>query len=337
MIRALMPWKATGPGDLTLLTARGRRLTKRITPAGIEGYDNASLFWIDARRLECVEDIPELLIDLAGKPNTCVIRAALKEPIGPHVEIRCWIHDRDGVPARFAEVPRAWVMVDLEPTACPVDPTDPVLVGGWLRRRLPPAFQVARCVVQLSSSAGIKPGARAHLWFKLDRPLGKAELDQLLAGVDGLDPSTFRPRQFHYTASPIFAGVDDPCFERIAVLAGYPAVAVPELAPARPRPAFVPIGFARSGAGGAERYAAACLRRLALAPEGRRHPTCIATACRLFAIAKAGQLNPVRVAAQIKAVMLGRGFDGRDGRDLAEVDSILAWAWRTAEPEGLKR
>ena len=40
-------------------------------------------------------------------------------------------------------------MIDLEPAACPVDPTDPKLVGGWLRRRLPKPFQMARAVVQL--------------------------------------------------------------------------------------------------------------------------------------------------------------------------------------------
>ena len=46
-------------------------------------------------------------------------------------------------------------------------------------------FQVARAVVQLSSGAGIKPGARAHLWFMLDRPLVNAKLVRLLGDVAG--------------------------------------------------------------------------------------------------------------------------------------------------------
>jgi hypothetical protein len=85
----------------------------------------------------------------------------------------------------------------------------------------------------------------------------------------------------------------------------------------------------------AEAYAAACLRQLALAPEGRRHPTCLAVSCRLLALAKGGALDPRRVTAQIKGVMLGKGFDGRNGRDLSEIDRILEWAWTTVQPEDL--
>ena len=33
--------------------------------------------------------------------------------------------------------------------------------------------------------------------------------------------------------------------------------------------------------------------------------------------------------------MVGKGFDGRSGRDLSEIDSILDWAWNTVSPEGL--
>ena len=334
-----MPWKAVGPLDLTLLTARGRRLTKRIYPGGIDDYDDAALFRVDALRFAGVDSFPELLLTLAPAVSTCALRAAVTVPLHPDLEIRCRIHDRDGQPALFREVPRAWVMIDAEPDTCPpwIDPTDPVEVGGWLRRQLPPAFQMARCCVQLSSGAGIKPGLRGHLWFVLDRPLVRAELKRLLGDVEGLDTSTFSARQFHYTASPIFAGVDDPCiWGRITVLPGLAEVSVPDLAPERARHAFIPIGHGLGRGGGAERYAEACLRRLALAPEGRRHPTCIAVACRLLSLAKGGR-HPRRVAGQIKGVMIGKGFDGRNGRDLSEVDRILEWAWQQVEPEEVQQ
>jgi hypothetical protein len=73
------------------------------------------------------------------------------------------LRDHDGEGGRFAEAARSWVMIDLEPAAAPpwIDPTDPMLVGGYLRRQLPKSFQFARCVVQLSSGAGIKPGSCA--------------------------------------------------------------------------------------------------------------------------------------------------------------------------------
>jgi hypothetical protein len=60
-------------------------------------------------------------------------------------------------------------------------------------------------------------------------------------------------------------------------------------------------------------------------------------ACRLLALAKGGEIDPIRVGSMIKGVMQGKGFDGRRGRDLGEVDRILAWAWQTVEPEGLPR
>jgi hypothetical protein len=343
MIRFVMPWRATGPGDVTLLTARGHRLSKLITPEQIIEYDNPALFSVGARRLERIEDIAELLLELAEATSTCIIRATLRRPIESYAEIRRWLHDRGKAEASFVATPRAWVMVDIEPEIAPawIDPTDPVLVGGWLRRQLPGPFRMARCVVQLSSSAGVKAGLRAHLWFWLDRGLGRLELERLLAGVDGLDPATLRDVQIHYVAAPVFVGVDDPVFERIAILPGYEEVKVPALMPASTRPALArarpvaPRPFAPSSCGGflgsAERYAEACLRRLALAPDGQRHNACLRVACRLLAIARAGQLDPVAVGARIIAVMLGRGLER------AEVDSILNWAWQRVGPEELPR
>ena len=73
-----MPWKATAPRDVTLLTAPGRRLTKLITEAGIVGYDRASTFAVDAVRIKCVEDMSELLGRLAGDPHVCIVRGALR-------------------------------------------------------------------------------------------------------------------------------------------------------------------------------------------------------------------------------------------------------------------
>ena len=60
-----MPWKATGPGDVTILRAPGRRLTKLVTESGVIGYEGAAAFEPEARRIEYVEDIAELLADLS--------------------------------------------------------------------------------------------------------------------------------------------------------------------------------------------------------------------------------------------------------------------------------
>ena len=171
----------------------------------------------------------------------------------------------------------------------------------------------------------------------LDRPLVRAEIRRWLEHVPGVDLQVYVPVQPHYVASPVFDGVDDPCWERLALLPGYPEVEVPALPEQqRPRATFASASVGMAGPARAEAYAAACLRRLALAPEGRRHPTCVAVSCRLLALAKAGLLDPTLVAARIKGTMRGKGFDGRHGRDLSEVDSILEWAWATVQPEGLR-
>ena len=339
-----MPWQAIGPRDVTILRAPGRRLTKLVTEAGVIGYDRVAVFDPpDAVRIDDIEDVLALLTVLAGHADTCVIRGVLKPEFAGRPKVLRRLHDRPGEPAPFVEAPRSWVMIDVEHVANPgVDPADPELVGGVVRRRLPMPFRSAGCVVQLSSQAGLDPGLRCHLWFMLDRPLARAELKRWLEPVAGVDLSVFGGVQVHYTAAPVFAdGVDDPCHERLGLLPGYAEVEVPALPdPVRPRATYAPtgvngIGIGQCGSRRAEAYAQACLQRLAMVPEGRRHPTCVAVSCRLLALAKAGLLDPTRVAAQIKGVMLGRGFDGRHGRDLDEVDKILEWAWQTVEPEGL--
>ncbi|MCC2663431.1 MAG: hypothetical protein K0S35_1353 [Geminicoccaceae bacterium] len=232
-------------------------------------------------------------------------------------------------------------MIDVEPTTCPpwVDPTDPVLVGGWLRRQLPTPFQSARCIVQLSSGAGVKPGLRAHLWVWLDRPLDKPELDRWLGGVPGIDLQVFVAVQPHYTAAPVFEGVDDPVHERIDVLPGYPEVVVGELPEPRPRRAFVAAAAAprayvppprglRFRSMPAERYMLKCVRDAADARPGDRHPTIVRIAARLFGLAKGGALDRAEVSARIQGAVGLSSFD----RDHAEVIAALRWAWEHSTP-----
>ena len=110
------------------------------------------------------------------------------------------------------------------------------------------------------------------------------------------------PRPIHYASGPVFAGVDDPCHERVAVLPGYAEVVVPELAPerlraafaaggggARLRPAAARVGFKATRS---EKYMLACLKAVVDAPPGRRHPTIVSVGARLLGLAKAGRWTP---------------------------------------------
>ena len=83
MIRHIMPWKATGPGDLTILRAPGRRLTKLVTESGVIGYEGAAAFEPEAWRIDDVEDIAELLADLARPSRIRASSAARSSPSSP--------------------------------------------------------------------------------------------------------------------------------------------------------------------------------------------------------------------------------------------------------------
>ena len=233
-----------------------------------------------------------------------------------------------------------------------VDPVDLDAVAALAIEHLPDPFRRASCWAQLTSGAGIKPGGRVRLFYVLDRPTSGADLKRWLGDVPGLDGSTLNEVTPNYVAAPIFDGMADPVPVRSKLIAGEVDAVVVRIPPPPARPPRQAAGSAPlpSSAGGvhakacmaackggsarAEDFAEGCLRRLALAPEGRRHGTCVAVSCRLLALAKAGLLDPVRVAGQIKGVMVGKGLTAT-GRDLTEIDRILEWAWQTVGPEGL--
>jgi hypothetical protein len=146
--------------------------------------------------------------------------------------------------------------------------------------------------------------------------------------------------QPHYTAAPTFDGVDDPCIDgRLALLPGLAEVAVPDLPdPDRPRPVFMPAGFAQYAspdrglsfkATRAERYMLKCLRSLADARPGDRHNAVVRISAHLFGLAKAGSLDPTDVASRIKGAAV---INGLCREDPDEVDSALSWAGENAEP-----
>ena len=78
MITQIVPLEGDWPGDVTILRAPGRRLTKLVTESGVVGYEGAAAFEREARRIEYVEDLAELLADLTRRSDSCVIRGALK-------------------------------------------------------------------------------------------------------------------------------------------------------------------------------------------------------------------------------------------------------------------
>lgn len=150
---------------------------------------------------------------------------------------------KDGHQPDFREVPRRWVMFDLDQALRAEDcrGVDLGTAAGCqeaierLLKALPEPLQKARCFWQLSSSAGFKPGVRGHLWYWLDRPMGErelrryAELENERAGRRIIDPSVFGTVQPCYTANPIVdQGLLDPVAQRWGIRAGDAVLAIPK-------------------------------------------------------------------------------------------------------------
>jgi hypothetical protein len=209
-------WRASQPDrtTLTLLTTRGQVATKTIRAQGVKDYDKAAKFHAVPVTLEGINDLADLLGDLADRPHTLVIADAprvgldLAEPV-----------PRQGV--CFPPDPgRELLMLDIDDAQPPegMAPTSEA-AARWVRDQLPDALQGVACVAQFSATAGLpEAGGRVkvHLWFLLDRRGDKSDLKAWAKAYGAqpdaltLDPSLFSSVQAHYTAAPIFDGRPDP-------------------------------------------------------------------------------------------------------------------------------
>lgn len=326
---------------LTIIRARGRRLAKTITPAGTRGYDGARIVDLITAPVHGLAQLGDRLRILSSRPDCCIVRG---EPIGGarlH-GVRRLSHDdpKTGDRATLREVPRRWVALDIDGVPLPrgADPGDLAACARVVLARLPAAFLGAAALVQATAGHGIKPGARLRVWCWLSRPTSGAELARWLCGSP-VDSSVFRTAQPIYTAAPIFTGGSaDPLPERMVMMPGAAAVAVPcadALAPPPAQPAK-PLRLAMPGRGSA--YALAALARAGAAIRGGgggRHVTALREAMGLARLVRAGLITEGQLERVISA-----GFDV-PGRGTApdEAADIVAWAMQHgrdgALPEGV--
>jgi hypothetical protein len=238
--------------SITLLRTFGALATKRITPAGIEGYGRAKYFRGRAVNFATLAELFRLLTRTARDPLTFVVRGEILDHVNRRRMLRRLHADRaSGEPATLQDVPRHTVAIDWDGPAPPPG-LDPVLdieeVGDWLRGRLPEPFHDADAIVQLTSSAGLKSGVRARTWHVLNRPLPGADVKGWLqAERVEFDDVTLRPVETIYIATPIFEGRHDPVPRRWAHIPGLAHfVEVPDPLPVPPR---APIAAVRLGNG----------------------------------------------------------------------------------------
>jgi hypothetical protein len=229
------------PDDITILKSyNGYRQTKLIHADGSkEGAVADTHFHHHYERAETLPAIEVVLRQLALGQTCFIIRGRAKDSAGDRHR-RKWT----GEDATLEDVPRKSLMVDIDKPVCGV-PDDwqdhpAELVTEIISKALPDEFHVAGVVWQWSSSMGAEPGVvKVHLWFRLNKAIDSKMAKQWLRPWSMYqDESVLQIGQPHYTATPVFDGMDDPVRERIGIIDG-PDVIVPTIQDIDTFPDFV--------------------------------------------------------------------------------------------------
>lgn len=190
---------------VTVLSCKRGQATKVFTPQEVRGYQIGKFFDVTEHPANNIHDLFALLEDLAGDTKRLIIRGRPAVPQRENVVRRC-----RGEDATFADKPIHWVCVDLDgvgtisPDASPQVEIQTVLDSS-------PLLRDVTCVAQLSSSWGVKPGIRAHLWYWLEEPRTSSQVAEWAAALPfKTDSSLYNAVQPHYTANPVFDRVADP-------------------------------------------------------------------------------------------------------------------------------
>src|SRR4051812_3211641 len=123
---------------------------------------------------------------------------------------------KSGKAPTLAEVPRHWLMIDVDNYPLPdhadlaADPE--AAIETAVHDLLPECFHDVAAFWQLSASAGFKPGVlKCHLFFWLAEPISNEDLKLYLhVHAPAVDRAPYNAAQPHYIADPIIEGGHDP-------------------------------------------------------------------------------------------------------------------------------
>jgi hypothetical protein len=317
-------------GDsVTIMRARGRRLSKLIGPTGrVESYDSARTFDIAEVPVADLPSLERLLRKLLRHSDCAIIRGGIADPAHVRGVRRLLYSDpKTGDVPTLREVARRWVALDFDDLSRPegTEAADLLACARVAINMLPGTFRHATGLAQATASHGISPGSRLRLWYRLSRPTGGRELKLWLRHAP-IDTSVFGAAQLIYTAAPRFAkGAVDPLPTRIAAIPGSVAnVTVPTPAALAPARRMRPTVLRHPVAADVRPYAFAALRnataRVAQAAVGTRHATMLAEARGLARFVAAGLLSATDVRAALG------GAAELSGKIRQEAEAVVSWA-----------
>jgi hypothetical protein len=238
-----------GGCSVTVLCALGdARATKRFvwSPTLQEwrkiSYQAGAWFTATEHPVANLTELVAVLDRVRRDPRAFLVRgalttdAALAVAANPQHRIRRRKHQKGGIDPTLVEVPRHWIMLDIDNWPLPSwadladDPATWIDIA--IHELLPPEFHDTACWWQLSSSAGFVPGVlKVHLFFWLTEPATNAHIKAVLAQhAPGVDRAPFSAAQPHYIANPIIEGGHDPLPHRTGWRKGLePTVMLPVL------------------------------------------------------------------------------------------------------------
>ena len=244
-----------GCGITVLRTVDSARATKRWSWNATLGewlkvsYAAGKWFVPAEHQVADLEALVSVLDQARRDPCAFVVRGALTPAAveamaaKPDGRIRRRKHQKNGVDPTLAEVPRRWVMIDVDnwPLRGSDDlATDPEsAIDTAIHELLPDAFHDAECWWQLSSSAGFVPGyLKCHLFYWLAEPADNLHIKAVLKQhAPGVDRAPFNAAQPHYIADPVIEGGYDPLPRRTGWRRGLEqAVVLPALVAQAARP-----------------------------------------------------------------------------------------------------
>jgi hypothetical protein len=214
---------------LTILRATGAaRATKRWSwnPTLQEwrkvSYSAGARFTAEECSVTSLADLAAVLERVSLDPRAFIVRGNLSQSARDDLAgaagqtIRRRKHLKNNILPTLEEVPRRWIMVDIDNWPLPTwgdlaDDPDTVIEHA-IHELLPEPFHDATCWWQLSSSAGFVAGmVKAHLFFWLSEPADNLHIKAVLAEhAPAVDRAPFSAAQPHFIAAPIIEGGHDP-------------------------------------------------------------------------------------------------------------------------------
>ncbi len=203
-------------------------MNKTFTSTETKSYDKAYMFKHEEKVFQNIEQLHELLTTLEEETSACIVRAK------PKTNNQMAPRQLD----TMEEVQRCWVMLDFDEIAIPDELSSNMFDGRIMaehlvQKHLPKQFHDASYHWQFSNSYGVKKDKiRMHLWFIVSKPMGYRDWGRYFEHhASPIDFSVFRTVQVHYTANPIFDGINDPVPVRSGLVKKRPFATIHKIEP----------------------------------------------------------------------------------------------------------